>query len=114
VRLEVPIDFSPNGYGGTPAMDITRTTVPGVGIMHHCVSRDGAHFGVLTQRSGDRRLLVYGPTTADSTVLDEPLASIRLEVDEADQVADLLHSRPIPDRMAELERRVTQMAEIVR
>ena len=91
-------------------MEITRTSVPGAGMMHHCVTRSGAHFGVLEDQSGGRKLFVYGPSAADDLpVSDEELALIDLDEDEADQVANILHSRPIPDRLADLERRFTQI-----
>jgi TrkA domain protein len=32
-----------------------------------------------------------------------------MDEDEADHVANILHSRPIPDRLADLERRFTQI-----
>ena len=90
-------------------MEITRTSVPGVGMMHHCVTRAGAHFAVLEEQSGSRKLFVYGPATNDPSVSDEQLATIDLDDDEADHVANILHSRPSPDRLADLERRFTQI-----
>ncbi|MFD8532672.1 hypothetical protein ACFV0L_35210 [Streptosporangium canum] len=86
-------------------MDITRTTVPGTGVVHHCVTRGGQRFGVLVDDADRRRLLIYDP--AD---LDVPLQCITMEHDEADQVAEILHSRPIPDRLAALERRFAEIA----
>ena len=66
-------------------MEITRTSVPGAGMMHHCVTRSGAHFGVLEDQSGGRKLFVYGPSAADDLpVSDEELALIDLDEDEAD------------------------------
>ncbi|GAB3045682.1 hypothetical protein GCM10027052_30220 [Parafrigoribacterium mesophilum] len=91
-------------------MEITHTSVPGAGMMHHCVTRSGEHFGVLEEPSGSRKLFIYGPLTGqDSSISDEHLATIDLDEDEADQVANMLHSRPIPDRLADLERRFTQI-----
>lgn len=90
-------------------MEITRTSVPGVGMMHHCVTRTGAHFAVLEEKSGSRKVFVYGPAASDPSVSDEQLATIDLDEDEADHVANILHSRPIPDRLADLERRFTQI-----
>jgi TrkA domain protein len=109
----MPILAEQNGVA--PAMEITRTTVPGVGSVHHCTTRSGAHFGVLVDRSGDRQLFLYRSSAADeSAVSGEPLVTIALENDEADHLANILHSRPIPDRMAELERRFAQIAENTR
>ncbi|WP_062433581.1 hypothetical protein [Herbidospora daliensis] len=85
-------------------MDITRTTVPGIGTVHHCTTRSGQHFGVLVDNAGRRQLLLYG-----SADLDVPLQSIVMEHDEADRAAEILHSQPVPDRLAALERRFAEI-----
>lgn len=82
-----------------PDMDITHTTVPGTGTLHHLVTRGGQRFGVLTTH-GTRQLLVYEP--GDNP--DVPAQTIDLDADEADQIAGLLHTRPLADRVAALER----------
>lgn len=86
-------------------MDTTHSTVPGVGVLHDCLTRDGQLFRILVARPGRREIFVY-----DSAEPDRVVARIVLEEDEADQVAELLHSQPITDRIAELERRVAQIA----
>ncbi|WP_077490874.1 hypothetical protein [Sinomonas mesophila] len=86
-------------------MEITQSTVPGAGILHDCLTRAGQQFRILVARSHGREITVY-----DSAEPDRAAATIVLEEDEADQVAELLHSRPITDRIAELERRVAQLA----
>lgn len=83
-------------------MQVIHTTVPGVGVMHDLSTRDGQQFRLLVEESGIS-LFVYGSA-------DEPVTSVALDRDEADVVADLLHSKPIPDRMAELERRFAEIA----
>lgn len=85
-------------------MQITPTRVPGAGTLHDAVSRSGQRFRILVSDSGRRELYVYPEST------DVEWVTIELDADEADQVADLLHSTPIPDRMAELERRLTELA----
>lgn len=92
--------------GGKATMDVTRTTVPGTGTVHHYVTRGGQQFGVLLDRTDRHRLLVYG-----SADFDVPAQTIVLEQDEADQLAELLHSKPIVDRVADLERRFSELAE---
>ena len=82
-------------------MERSRCTVPGVGMVHHFRTRAGRNFGVLAERSGRRSLLVYG---ADD--IDEPLARIVLDEHEADEIAEVLHSRAITDRLASVERLV--------
>jgi TrkA domain protein len=89
-------------------MEITQSTVPGVGTLHHCESRDGSHLAILIDHSNLRQLMVYA-TEPDGVASDEPVALIALGDDEADAIADLLHSRSIPDRIAELERRLAEL-----
>lgn len=86
-------------------MEITHSTVPGSGVLHDCKTRDGQQFRILVARPGRCELFVY-----DSAEPDRVVARIVLEEDEADQVAELLHSQPITDRIAELERRVARLA----
>jgi len=86
-------------------LEITQSTVAGTGVLHDCLTRDGQQFRILVAHPGGREIFVY-----DSAEPDRTVATIVLEEDEADQVAELLHSRPITDRIAELERRVAQLA----
>lgn len=85
-------------------MDITRTTAPGVGVVHQFTTRDGQQFGVVVDKKGRRLLLVY-----DAADPDAPGHTIVLEPDEADQLAEVLHTRSIPDRLAALERRLDEL-----
>lgn len=86
-------------------METIQSTVAGAGALHDCLTRDGQQFRILVARPGRREIFVY-----DSAEPDRAVATIVLEEDEADQVAELLHSRSITDRIAELERRVAQLA----
>ena len=86
-------------------MEMTHTTVPGFGVLHDFVTRDGQHFRIIVDRSNVRELHVYGPEEPS-----HPVASIVLEQDEADRAAEILHSRPMADRLAEIERRVAEIA----
>ncbi|WP_458112203.1 hypothetical protein M1D88_18435 [Arthrobacter sp. R1-13] len=83
-------------------MEATHSTVPGSGVLHDCQTRGGQQFRILVARPGTREIFVYDPVEPDRIV-----ARIVLEEDEADQVAEILHSQPI----TELERRVAQLAE---
>ncbi|GAA5059692.1 hypothetical protein [Nocardia callitridis] len=85
-------------------MEINRTTVPGTAEVHHLLARGGARLAVVTARDGDKQILVYDRGH------DEPSRTIVLEQDEADQLAQILHSAPMSDRVARLERRVHQLA----
>ena len=81
-------------------MRIDRTTVPGGGTLHHIVTRAGGRLCVLVTRDGERPVFVYDDDS------DEPAKELVLAPDEADGVAEILHSRPIVDRVLSLERRV--------
>ena len=81
-------------------MDITRTTVHGVGTVHHMTTRDGQRFGVLVEQEA-RSLFVFGADDPDT-----PAQTSALAQDEADLLAALLHSRPTADRLADLERKI--------
>lgn len=82
-------------------METTQTTVPGEGTVYHCSTRGGQQFGILKDRADRRSLLIYGGGDADV-----PTQTIVMDGDEADQVADLLHSRTVADRLATIERRL--------
>ena len=86
-------------------MEITHSTVPGAGVLHDCLTRDGQQFRILVARPGRYEIFVY-----DQADPDRIAGTIVLEEDEADQVAEVLHSQPITDRIAELERRVARLA----
>ncbi|GGL06845.1 hypothetical protein [Nocardia jinanensis] len=85
-------------------MDIDRGTVPGQGTVHHLLTRSGDRFALVTGTDGAKHIHVY------RTARDEPVQSIALGPDEADQLAELLHSSPLPDRVARLERLMGQLA----
>lgn len=82
-------------------MQITRTTVPGTGTLHHCHTRSGDRIGVLVTGEGKRTIMVYNGEDPDT-----PAQTVTLESDEADILADLLHSTSIADRLAAVERRL--------
>lgn len=92
----------------TSHVDITRHTIPGIGHTHDCRTRAGQRFAVLVEHAGGRRLHLYGPDRSNDD--GEPTQQILLEPDEADQLADLLHQRSVADRLADLERRVAELA----
>ena len=84
-------------------MQITQSTVIGGGVLHDIMPRDGERFRVLVEPTGERKLMIEDPDDPDRAFIE-----IVLESDEADAVADILHSSPIIDRVASLERRLTE------
>lgn len=65
--------------------EIEETTLPGVGIRHEFVTREGDRIGVLSHRSGYRELLVY-----DDADPDRCSEIVRLDDDDAAALAELL------------------------
>lgn len=84
-------------------MDITRTTVGGAGTLHDVRTRGGQHFRIFVRDAGGAETYIYPETDPDEVI------TVELESDEADAVANILHSRPILDQLAELHRRVTAL-----
>ncbi|KAF0847251.1 hypothetical protein [Nocardia caishijiensis] len=85
-------------------MDTDRTPIPGTGVLHHFRTGGGIDFALLTEAAGRRRLLAYAPGS------DEPSIDIALEPDEADQVAELMHTGHLAERLTRLEQRVERLA----
>ncbi|MEV0842543.1 hypothetical protein AB0I55_23755 [Actinocatenispora sera] len=92
-------------------MHTTRTTVLGVGALYDCQTRDGHHLPVVSEHRGARQLILYA--ASDRHDAPEKL-TVRLAADEADQLADLLRSGSLPDRVAALERRLAALASAER
>lgn len=105
-RSDVPRTPKPR-EGGIREVDITYRTVPGTGALHHFRTRGGQRFGVLVHRAGQRSLLIYDFDDPDDA--DVPVQTIVMEHHEADQIADILHSRPLADRLAHVERRLAEL-----
>jgi len=84
-------------------MQITQSTVLGGGVLHDILARDGGRFRILIEPSGERVVMIEDPADSDRVVIE-----LRLESDEADAIADILHSSPILDRVASLERRLSE------
>ncbi len=79
--------------------------MPGNGVVvHHMTTRRGERLCLMVDDRGNRCLFTY-----DERDRDAPAWEILLQPDEADQVAEILHSRPIPDRLLSLERRVDEL-----
>ena len=75
-------------------MHISRTTVPGNGvIVHHMLTRRGDRLCLMVDDGGERHLFTY-----DARDRDTPAWQIVLESDEADRLAEVLHSRLIGER----------------
>ena len=85
-------------------MRINRTTVPGNGMLHRIVTRDGEQLCLLVDAASNWHLFTYYGCDRDV-----PVREIVLQPDEADQLAEILHSHPLADRLLSLERRVDEL-----
>jgi len=82
-------------------VEVERTALPGIGLRHILTTSRGRQIGVVSHRSGRRDLLIYDPDDPDTSVDD-----VALTVDEAEALAELLGTRRVIERLAELERQV--------
>ncbi len=64
---------------------IDATPLPGVGLRHDLVTRDGVRLAVITHHTGRRELVIYAAGDPDRC-----LASARLEADESAALAEVL------------------------
>lgn len=92
-------------------MRINRTTVPGSGMLHRIVTRDGEQLCLLVDAASNWHLFTY-----DGGDPDVPVREVVLQPDEADQLAEILHwahasagDHPLADRLLSLERRVDEL-----
>lgn len=74
-------------------MRIDRMPVPGNGMLHHVFTRNGKRFCVLVDADRNRHLFTYRADDPGADV-DVPAETIVLEPDEADEIAEILHTRP--------------------
>jgi TrkA domain protein len=88
-------------------LELTRTTLPGYGHIHHARTRGGHLLSVTETHDGRRELAFYAGED-----LDTPVQTIRLDRDEADSLAQLLQDEPLLDRLAALEREVARLATL--
>jgi TrkA domain protein len=86
-------------------MEITQTSVRGAGTLHDVLTRGGQRFRIFVKNTGERETYVY-PETDDGEVI-----TFELDADEADAIANILHSRPVPARLRDLERRVDALED---
>jgi TrkA domain protein len=84
-------------------MEIERFTIPGRGVLSVCLTRSGHRIGVLRTDDDEVELDLFVGAT------DEPGAVIPLEPDESDSLANLIFSPPLLDRLATIERKLTDL-----
>ncbi|WP_432826903.1 cation:proton antiporter regulatory subunit [Dactylosporangium sp. CA-092794] len=88
-------------------MDVERTALPGIGLRHEFVTAKGQHAAVVSHVSGRRDVVLYSSDDPDTVV-----ATLALNTDEANGVAELLGTARIVERLADLQRQVTGLATV--
>lgn len=86
-------------------MELEETRLPGIGLRHDFVTRQGRRLGVISQRSGARELVVYDPEDPDASA-----AVVDLTPQESEVLAELLGAAPVVERLARLREQVEGMA----
>ena len=77
--------------------DITETDLPGVGLRHDFVCRQGTRVGVVSRPSGRRELLIYDPDDPDAV-----RETVDLSPQESSALAELLGGSAVTEHLAGL------------
>lgn len=88
-------------------MDVERTALPGIGLRHEFQTAKGQHAAVVSHVSGRRDIVIYHPDDPDTAV-----ATLSLNRDEANGIAELLGTARIVERLADLQRQVVGLLTV--
>ncbi|MFC0528750.1 cation:proton antiporter regulatory subunit [Phytohabitans kaempferiae] len=83
------------------ALEVQRTTLPGIGLRHEFVTERGRRVGIVSHRTGRREVVVYDRHDPDTAAV-----TLTLNAEEADGMAELLGSARVVERISELHRQV--------
>lgn len=82
-------------------MNVNEVLLPGVGVRYEFTTREGERVGVVARRNGDFEVMIYqGPDP------DEAGASVRLDEEAAETLAQILGAARITQRFADLSREI--------
>ncbi len=81
-------------------MEVTEVLLPGVGVRYDFTTGRGERFSMVARRSGDVEFMTY----ADDP--DAPVPLWRLDVEEAEVIAELLGAPRIAERFANLTKEI--------
>ncbi|MGH2685932.1 MAG: hypothetical protein ACRDJP_10755, partial [Actinomycetota bacterium] len=84
---------------------VTETQLPGVGVRHDFVTKDGNRIGVLWHRSGRRELLLYDRGDPDAC-----RAVIVLDPDDTRTLAELLGSSQVTEALGAVQQQLHGLA----
>ena len=82
-------------------VDVNEVLLPGIGLRYEFTSAEGRRIGIVARREGDFEVVCYDRTDPDRSRL-----LLRLTVEEADTVAEILGAPRIAERFADLTREV--------
>lgn len=82
-------------------VEVEEVALPGIGVRHSFVTRQGRGVGVVSHRTGGHELLVYARDDPDACSDVVPLTS-----EEADTLAELLGAPRIVERLAAMREQV--------
>ncbi len=85
--------------------DVTETQLPGVGVRHDFVTKDGSRIGVLWHRTGRRELLLYDRADPDAC-----RTVINLDADDTRTLAELLGSSRVSEALGAVQQQVHGLA----
>ncbi|WP_155374977.1 cation:proton antiporter regulatory subunit [Catellatospora vulcania] len=88
-------------------MDVEKTALPGIGLRHEFQTKRGQHAAVVSHVSGRRDIVIYHPDDPDTAV-----ATLSLNTDEANGIAELLGTSRIVERLADLRRQVVGLLTV--
>lgn len=88
-------------------MDIEETRLPGVGLRHDLLTRQGGRLGVVSSRNGTRQVVIYDPEDPDAAK-----ASVTLTADEGEILAELLGAPRIVERLARLNEQLDVLTTV--
>lgn len=81
--------------------DVRQVELPGVGVRHEFATEDGVRVGVVVHRSGEREIYLADPVDPDSFKL-----ALRLGVEDARTLAEILGASRVATELAELQQRI--------
>lgn len=82
-------------------MEVHRTELPGIGLRHEFVTERGRRAAVVSHRTGRREVVIYDRADPDTAA-----ATLTLNPEEANGMAELLASTRVIERIGELHRQV--------
>ncbi len=82
-------------------MDVNEMLLPGVGVRYDFTTPDGDHLGLVARRTGDFELVFY-----DQGDPDRARHLIRLDVEAAEALAQILGAPRITQRFADLSKEI--------